>query len=139
MKICLKDIAELQPGVYLKANENATSTAYMLGIKDFDENLKLVEPSVIVDRSEVKDKYIIEEDHILFSTRLIFNAFKLYETKNVYVASNSFILIKPNIEKIHSGYLRWLRSWQYVFFVWNIKKIKFWKVQGRRSHSSHLL
>ncbi len=108
MKISLKDIAELQPGVYLRANENARSAVYLLGIKDFDENLNLVEPSVIVDRSEVKDKYIIEESHILFSARLVFNAFKLPKSKDVYVASNSFILIKPDLEKIHSGYLRWL-------------------------------
>ncbi len=60
MKVNLNDIAELQPGVYLKANNEAKEPAYLLGIKDFDDNLNLITPSVLVEKSEVRDKYIVE-------------------------------------------------------------------------------
>lgn len=107
MKTELKNIAELQSGVYLKAATNAVDKAYLLGIKDFDDDLNLIEPSAVVERNQVKDKYVIQKDHILFSTRLVFKAFRLPESKQTYVASNSFILIKPNTESVLPGYLRW--------------------------------
>src|SRR5690625_2116169 len=107
MKVNLKDVAELQSGVYLKANNKAEKPAYLLGIKDFDENLNLIEPSVVVEKSEERDKQIVEVHHILVVSTLAFNAYKLHESKDVYVASNSFILIKPDITKVFPNYLRW--------------------------------
>ncbi len=107
VKPTLKDIAQLQPGVYLKTNENASDKAFLLGIKDFDDELNLMELSATVDKKDVRDKYIIKEAHILFSARMLFKAFKIPETKEVLVASNSFILIKPDVTKVCPDYLRW--------------------------------
>lgn len=107
MYVNLSDIAQLQPGVYLKAADKPVESAYLLNIKDFDNHFNLIEPSVVVDKKDVKDKYIIKKDHILFSARLMFNAFRLPASKDVFVASNSFILIKPDIKKIYPDYLRW--------------------------------
>ncbi len=107
MILTLKDIAQLQPGVYLKTNGNAANKAFLLGIKDFDDELNLMDLSVAVDKNDVREKYIIKEHHILFSARLLFKAFKIPETKEVLVASNSFILIKPDLTRVSPDYLRW--------------------------------
>ncbi len=107
MNLLLKDIAQLQSGVYLKAKEEQGEVAYLLGIKDFDDNFHLTQPSVRIDKKEVKEKYIVQKDHVLFSSRLVFNAFYLPDSNEVYVASNSFMLIKPNLEKVIPNYLRW--------------------------------
>lgn len=107
VNLTLKDIAQLQPGVYLKTNENAVHKAFLLGIKDFDDELNLTDLSAVVDKNEVREKYIIKENHVLFSSRLLFKAFKIPKTKNVLVASNSFILIKPDLKKVCPDYLRW--------------------------------
>lgn len=107
MKTDLNSVAELQPGVYIKTVENAKDKAYLLGIKDFDENFNLIQPSAEVDKNVVREKYIVQKDHVLFSTRLKFNAFKLPTSKDVYVASNSFMLIKPDTKKVKPDYLRW--------------------------------
>lgn len=109
MRIKLKDIAELQSGVYLKASENdSADNAYLLGLRDFDEELEYLGTAVEVDRAEVKEKYIVEKHHVLFSSRLKFNAFSLpRESTKSYVASSSFIIIKPNLKKVLSEYLIW--------------------------------
>lgn len=107
MKINLQSVAELQPGVYLKPENEVQHKAYLLGIKDFDDGLNLIESGIAVEKERVKEKYIIQKDHVLFSSRLVFNAFRLPKSKKTYVASNSFILIKPDTKKLHPGYLRW--------------------------------
>lgn len=110
MKIKLKYIASLQPGVYIKASEDTyiSNKTYLLGLRDFDDDLNYLNTAVEVDRTEVKEKYIIEDHHVLFSSRLKFKAFTLpKESSQTYVASNSFIIIKPNTKKVLSEYLLW--------------------------------
>lgn len=109
MRVKLKDIVELQPGVYLKPLEgNSKSVAHLLGLRDFDENLDYLNSSTEVDKKEVKEKYIINGNDILFSSRMQFNAFYLPKDKSkTFVASSSFIILKPNLKKVVPDYLMW--------------------------------
>lgn len=107
LKNLLQNIATFQPGVYLKASENGSSNTYLLGIKDFDDDFVLNGTPAKVNKHDVKEKYIVKKNDVLFSTRLKFHAFYLPVTDDVFVASNSFIIIKPDIDKVNPDYLRW--------------------------------
>lgn len=106
MKVALKKIVELQAGVYLKPTTVKTGV-FLLGIKDFDEELNLIAPSMQVELKPGKEKFIVEEQHVLFSSRLKFHAYELPKSKELFLASNSFILLKPNVSRVYPGYLRW--------------------------------
>lgn len=110
-RIAISKVTQLQSGVYLKTADLKTADenqkTFLIGLKDFDEDLSFLGGSVIVDRDEVREKHIIEKNDVLFSTRLKFNAFRLPQTEDVYVASNSFIIVKPNLDKVLPNYLVW--------------------------------
>lgn len=105
-KISLHKLVELQPGVYLKKTAK-DSRACLLSLGDFDEELNFLGAETYVEEEEVKEKYIIENHHVLFSSRMKFNAFRLPETDGVFVASNSFIILKPDVSKVLPDYLAW--------------------------------
>lgn len=105
-RVAISKVTQLQSGVYLKTADENQKT-FLIGLKDFDEDLSFLGGSVFVDRDEVREKHIIEENDVLFSTRLKFNAFRLPQTEDVYVASNSFIIVKPNLDKVLPNYLVW--------------------------------
>lgn len=105
----LENIAELQLGVFIKASENnLTEKAFSLSLRDFDENLNYLGTAMEIDLREVKDKYISQQNDVLFSTRMKFNAFHLPKVDDkVYIASNSFVIIRPDVEKLLPEYLGW--------------------------------
>lgn len=105
-RIAINKIAQLQSGVYLKTAEERQG-AFLVGLKDFDEELNFIKASVPVNADEVKDKHIIGKDDVLFSTRLKFNAFRLPESKDAFVASNSFIIMRPDLVEVLPDYLAW--------------------------------
>lgn len=109
MKIKLRQIAKLQPGKYVKPSEDESSEkAYLLGIRDFDDNLEHIGAAVEVDKEVVRSKYILQKDNVLFSCRMQFNAFYLPSNlSKTYVASSSFMLIKPDLKKVLPEYLIW--------------------------------
>lgn len=109
MKTKLKDIAELQPGVHIKISEDSnTEKVHILGLRDFDDELKYLGNAPEVNIQDVKDKYIIKKNHVLFSSRLKFNAFSLpKDSPKIFVASSSFIILKPLLDKVIPEYLIW--------------------------------
>lgn len=120
MKVKLRDIATLQSGTYIKSSEDIHSEkAYLLGIRDFDDNLEHLGTAIVVDKDVVKKKYILKEDVVLFSSRMQFNAFYLpTDLSKTYVASSSFTIIKPNPKKVMPEYLIWFLNHpitQYTF------------------------
>src|SRR5690625_4123556 len=106
IKISLHKIADLQSGVYLKKAAK-DSRACLLSLGDFDEELNFLGAETYVEEEEVKEKYIVQNHHVLFSSRMRFNAFRLPETDGVFVASNSFIILKPDLNKVLPDYLGW--------------------------------
>lgn len=109
MKNKLRDIAQLQPGVYIKRTEQDTKhDAHFLGIGDFDQHQQYLKTATKVNAQKVKSKYILKPDDLLFSTRLRFKAFLLpNKEKTRYVASNSFAVIRPDTNKVLAEYLYW--------------------------------
>lgn len=105
----LKNISKLQSGTYIRPSEDENSEkAYLLGIRDFDENLEYQGTAVEVDKRRVKEKYIIGKEDVLFSSRMQFNAFYLpLNSPKTLVASSSFIIIKPNLARVLPEYLIW--------------------------------
>jgi|SRR5690554_430222 len=109
MLVKLKDIVALQPGVHIKTSEDPISEkVHILGLKDFDNELRFLGNPAEVNIQEVKDKYIVQKNHILFSSRLKFNAFSLpKDSPKTFVASSSFIILKPHLDKVIPEYLIW--------------------------------
>lgn len=109
MLVKLKDIVALQPGVHIKTSEDPISEkVHILGLKDFDNELRFLGKPAEVNIQDVKDKYIVQKNHILFSSRLKFNAFSLpKDSPKTFVASSSFIILKPRIDKVTPEYLMW--------------------------------
>lgn len=110
MKLKLKDIAILQSGKYFKPSTDILEDkAYVLGIRDFDEDLEHIGTALEIDGKDVLEKYILTENDVLFSSRMQFNAFYLpADLSKTYVASSSFILIKPDLNRVLPEYLIWL-------------------------------
>lgn len=109
MKKVLKEVVHLQSGVYIPSSDyDGLDAMHVVGLRDFDDDLHFLETSSKVKPELVKDKYIVEESDVLFSTRMKFNAFRLpLNISQVYVASNSFVIIKPNINTVLPEYLTW--------------------------------
>src|SRR5699024_5838762 len=98
-KISLHKIAVLQPGVYLKKAAKDSRTC-LLSLGDFDEELNFLGAETYVEEEKVKEKHIVQNHHVLFSSRMKFNAFRLPKTRCFFVASNSFIILKPDVSKV---------------------------------------
>src|SRR5699024_2468759 len=109
MKVISNQIVELQPGVYLKSSEfEKNRKAFFVGLKDFDEKFSFIGDAPRINPKKVKEKYFIAPEDVLFSTRVKFNAFKLPKNTNMqFVASNSFVILKPLLQKILPEYLHW--------------------------------
>src|SRR5690625_484571 len=77
-EIKLKSIATFQPGIYIRENNYADEpAAYLLSLRDFDDQLRYRGTAARIDPEKVRDKYILTETDLLFSTRQKFNAFLL--------------------------------------------------------------
>jgi restriction endonuclease S subunit len=109
MKVRLKDIAAIQPGVHIRPSEYMDNqTGNYLGFRDFDDNLNFIGCLTKVDPGTVKTKYIMKDGDILFSTRIKFNAYNLPSFgKEKFIASNAFVIIKPDNRKVNSDFLSW--------------------------------
>ncbi len=83
-----------------------------MSLRDFDKKGQFLDTSPKVFSDETKEKYLVENNNILFSTRVKFNAYQLPKSEYNYIASNSFAIIKPNINKVLSEYLLWFLNHQ---------------------------
>jgi len=108
-EIKLKSIATFQPGIYIRENNYADEpAAYLLSLRDFDDQLRYRGTAARIDPEKVRDKYILTETDLLFSTRQKFNAFLLPDTdRRSYIASNSFAIIRARPDLILNEYLHW--------------------------------
>lgn len=109
MELLLRDIAKLQPGVYINSSEyNQQSQTYYLSLRDFDEDYCFLNEAVSVNPETVKPKYFVEKNDVLFSIRVKFHSFFLpFDEGDKYVASNSFVIISPDEKVVLPKYLHW--------------------------------
>ncbi len=109
----LKNICKIQAGLHIKSFEySEEGDAFFVSLRDFDEDNYFLATSPKVFSSEVKGKYFIEDNDILFSTRMKFSAYQLPKSKYNYIASNSFVIIKPDVNKVLPEYVLWFLNHQ---------------------------
>jgi restriction endonuclease S subunit len=103
----LKDIAEIQTGVYLKETPNGA--VHYLQVKDFDKNAfpALSYPSIELN-DKVK-KHFLFEGNLLFAAKGFFNFCVVYrEAWGNSVASSSFLVLKiKDNANVLPEYLNW--------------------------------
>lgn len=108
MKYLLSEISKIYPGVHIKSTEFVDKGTHVyLNLRDFDENDELNKELTRVDFNG-KPQFIVDKNSILFSVRIKFNAFQLPETtQEQFVASTSFVILKPDENRILKDYLIW--------------------------------
>src|SRR5690625_4107247 len=108
MMSLLTDICKVIPGTHIKSTEYVDKGSHIyLTLRDFDENEELNQELTRVD-FDGKPQFIVDEDSVLFSVRIKFRAFQLPESANEhFVASTSFVILKPDENRILKDYLIW--------------------------------
>jgi restriction endonuclease S subunit len=108
VKTYIKDIADIQTGVYLKETPNGE--VHYLQVKDFDKDAlpNLSPPSIALD-NKVK-KYLLSDGNLLFAAKGFFNFCVVYrEEWGKAVASSSFLVLNiKDTTVILPEYLNWI-------------------------------
>ncbi|KAA6320743.1 hypothetical protein EZS27_029524 [termite gut metagenome] len=108
VKIHIKEIADIQTGVYLK--ETPDGEVHYLQVKDFDKNaLPVLSPPSIALYGKVK-KYLLSDGNLLFAAKGFFNFCVVYrEEWGRAVASSSFLVLNiKDTTAILPEYLNWI-------------------------------
>lgn len=108
MKYLLSEISKIHPGVYIKSTEFVDEGSHVyLNLRDFDEDFQLNNELTRVD-FEGKSQFIADKNSILFSVRIKFKAYQLPQSAGEqFVASTSFVILKPDENRILKDYLIW--------------------------------
>ena len=107
MKITLKEIANIQTGLFAKTVTGGKIV--YLQAKDFDENGKLkskLHPDLM--EGEIAEKHLLKADDVLFAAKGTKNFAAVYESHNPpCVASTTFFVIRLHDQRILAEYLTW--------------------------------
>ena len=110
MKELLKDISNIQTGVFAKTDSNGDIV--YLNAKHFDENGQLnsaLHPDL--NSNDISKKHLLQYGDVLFAAKGTKNFAAIYESQNQpAVASTSFFVIRiqeSNINKILPDFLAW--------------------------------
>lgn len=108
MKITIKDIAQIQTGVYLKNSPNADT--FYLQVSDYDNQGNMIHSLVPTVEVEEKNKHhFLTTNDILFAAKGVNNFSVVFEgNEKRCVASSSFLIVRlSDTQTILPAFLNW--------------------------------
>ncbi|KAA6339092.1 hypothetical protein EZS27_012953 [termite gut metagenome] len=108
VKIHIKEIADIQTGVYLK--ETPDGGVNYLQVKDFGKDAFPILSPPSIDLDDKVKKYLLSDGNLLFAAKGFFNFCVVYrEEWGRAVASSSFLVLNiKNTTAILPEYLNWI-------------------------------
>ena len=108
MRTILKDIANIQTGVFAKPTQNGEIV--YLQAKHFDENGEITEtlyPNLKIENKKI-EKHLLNKGDVLFAAKGTKNFAAWYNNNEIHaVASTTFFVIRLRNKNVLPGYLMW--------------------------------